>query len=735
MTKFLKILSLGIFVIFLNANYATAQKPWTKIVYIIGSDLESKSDAGTTDIEEMLDAGNTDQVNVVIITGGANKEGWETPKAYLIENGQKLNLDFTPVSNEMSSPENVTAFINYALDAYPGDKVSMVFWNHGSDIRGYGNDELSKKNLSLPQIKAAIGATNFIQSNKKFELLGFDACLMSNIETQSTLREFAHWFVGSEEQEPGHGWDYKPIISAMNSQGSALSGDNLGRIIVDGFFAQAADQHTTALTLSVTDLTRISDLENSLNNLFSAAIAGNAVQKIYKARSKTEEYSKALTDPEYSEDMVDLGDLMKKVKETAPELGFLANDVLSQLGEVVVYSRNDNARPKATGISIYMPHQVLVNKDVLDEVLNDNYSPIDFNPDIKSFILDYYIPTAIADLNPPNGQLDPDFVFFKKNGTHNTKRGGELISAIRVNNDDDLEQIQVMLIRESESTQNEYLMLGSTFPDTVSFNEDGSATYGYHWDNEWLSINGHPAYISDIFPYEITDDSGNVKQYTRIQIPAVKNLETSSEEFLIVSFSFDENFNYVLESIIPEPESDELGGMIVPKSRVALKPGDKVQLLYESFNEDTDEEFFVVNDDDIIEIVNGNSDLKLEYAYLEDGRYQLAFLLEDHSQNDTLIYDNSVYVVTTTTGAKDVKINPDFEVYPNPAQNAFSLDYNGFDGKPFILNMYDMNGRSVLTKTLKEKVSNIQVDHASGVYLLEINSNGKKTYDKIIINK
>ena len=94
MTKFLKILSLGIFVIFLNANYATAQKPWTKIVYIIGSDLESKSDAGTTDIEEMLDAGNTDQVNVVIITGGANKEGWETPKAYLIENGQKLNLDF-----------------------------------------------------------------------------------------------------------------------------------------------------------------------------------------------------------------------------------------------------------------------------------------------------------------------------------------------------------------------------------------------------------------------------------------------------------------------------------------------------------------------------------------------------------------------------------------------------------------------------------------------------------------
>ena len=92
-------------------------------------------------------------------------------------------------------------------------------------------------------------------------------------------------------------------------------------------------------------------------------------------------------------------------------------------------------------------------------------------------------------------------------------------------------------------------------------------------------------------------------------------------------------------------------------------------------------------------------------------------------------------MVTTTTGAKDVKINPDFEVYPNPAQNAFSLDYNGFDGKPFILNMYDMNGRSVLTKTLNEKVSNIQVDHASGVYLLEINSNGKKTYDKIIINK
>ena len=116
MSNFYKNTIAALVITLLNVQVVMAQnKPWTKIVYIIGSDLESKSNAGTNDIAEMTSAGNTDQVNVVLLTGGANKDNWRTPKAYLIDNGAKISLNYTPVNNEMSSPENVTAFINWAL--------------------------------------------------------------------------------------------------------------------------------------------------------------------------------------------------------------------------------------------------------------------------------------------------------------------------------------------------------------------------------------------------------------------------------------------------------------------------------------------------------------------------------------------------------------------------------------------------------------------------------------------
>jgi len=60
--------------------------------------------------------------------------------------------------------------------------------------------------------------------NKKFELLGFDACLMGNIETVSSLNQFANWYIGSEEQEPGHGWNYTPIVQALNGADERVAG-------------------------------------------------------------------------------------------------------------------------------------------------------------------------------------------------------------------------------------------------------------------------------------------------------------------------------------------------------------------------------------------------------------------------------------------------------------------------------------------------------------------------------
>ena len=50
----------------------------TVLVYMVGSDLESKGGAATADINEMLKVGSTENLNIVITTGGAEKDGWKT---------------------------------------------------------------------------------------------------------------------------------------------------------------------------------------------------------------------------------------------------------------------------------------------------------------------------------------------------------------------------------------------------------------------------------------------------------------------------------------------------------------------------------------------------------------------------------------------------------------------------------------------------------------------------------
>ena len=345
-------------------NVKAQDKDWTLLVYLIGSDLESGSNAGTTDITEMLNAETTDYVNVIVLTGGADKDGWRTPKTWLIKNGVKTELSFVSSSGTMTDPNSITEFIEWSTTNYPAYSYMLDFWNHGSDIRGYGNDEISKKNLPISGIKTALENTQFIKNGKVFDIIGFDACLMGALEVQSALQKLASYYIGSEEQEPGHDWNYTPIIQAMED-GEHLEGDKVGKVVVNSFKQHAIDEETTAVKLSVTDLEKIPNLESKLEILFSK-IKDNSIEiTLQKARGKAEEYSKSIKDPGLSEDMVDIGDLMKKLKLIEPSLSVEIDSVMEAYNQAVVHNIHDAERP-ATGISMYIPHNLLQSEGELN---------------------------------------------------------------------------------------------------------------------------------------------------------------------------------------------------------------------------------------------------------------------------------------------------------------------------------------------------------------------------------
>ncbi|GLR18002.1 clostripain-related cysteine peptidase [Portibacter lacus] len=692
---------------------------WTLLVYLVGSDLESGSDAGSTDIQEMMDADFTDYVNVIVLRGGSMKEGWQEPKTFLVVAGEQIQLDFVPSNTDMADPNNITEFINWATENYPAHQFMMDFWNHGGDIRGYGNDEVSGKSLKVQTIKKAIGDSEFIKDGNLFELLGFDACLMATLEVQTSLKDFANYFVGSEETEPGHGWNYTPIVNAMES-GEALTGDKLGTIIVDSYKAQSEDQETSNVTLGVMNLAHISNLESKITTLFNKIKDEDKVRSLQKARGKAEEYSKSIKNPEYSEDMVDIGDMMKMLKKVDPSLSAEIDSVLVALDSTVVYNKKDSTRPLATGISMYLPHNVLIDEGETYYLIDSVYIPIGVDSTLSDFIVNTYIPLASSDITPPSGMTDPDFTFSGKKGESATRNfTGDSISAIRIAHDDDLEQVQIVLIEEFEGFPNEYIFLGATFPDTIVSNDDGTETYAYKWDGAWLGINGYPAYISDIQDYEVEDEDGNFQYHTRVHIPAILHPDTENERDIIISYSYDEDFNITLESIVPEVYGDSV--RIVPKERLELVPGDVVQLLYESFNEVTDEEFFVVDDGAVFTIENGNDDLMLEYDELFEGNYKLGYILMDHSQNDTIIFDDKVFTVTSTS-VEETFADHNIAMFPNPANQQITIENIEVSAnESYKIRIFDQAGRLVFTRVSNSDRAVINTsDFTNGYYRVQI---------------
>ncbi len=245
---------------------AQANKPWTMMVYLNGSDLETGSNAGTTDLAEMTAVSATSNVNIIVLTGGAAKPGWNTIKCYRIENGVQTELTYNAnVGNDMANPANLTNFINWTVTNYPADKYFLDMWNHGGDIQGYGWDENTGGHLTVPQFKNAIAATNLIQNGQRFELIGFDACLMATLEVANALVPYGEYMVASEEQEPGHGWDYTPILQSLQNGGGA-NGAEIATTVVDGFYAQGIATGNHGLTLSVIDLTFIGSLVEKVGN-------------------------------------------------------------------------------------------------------------------------------------------------------------------------------------------------------------------------------------------------------------------------------------------------------------------------------------------------------------------------------------------------------------------------------------------------------------------------------------
>ncbi len=325
----------------------------TVMVYMCGTDLESRGGMATNDLMEMTDAVLSDNVNVIVYTGGCKK--WKNSivsssvnQIYRVVGGGKIEcLEKDMGSAPMTDPKTLTSFINYAHKNYPANRNMLIFWDHGGgSVSGYGYDEKNPASgsMDLAEIRSALSSAGI-----KYDFIGFDACLMGTVETDLMAAEFSDYLIGSEETEPGIGWYYTNWLNAL-SKDPSIDTLNLSKIIIDDF-VDTCDEKCPGqkTTLSVVDLAELSrTLPDDFRNFCSSTqktISDGGYQTVSSARTGAREFAVSS-----KIDQVDLVDFARGLD--TKESDELVKTVLS----AVKYNRTSSSMTNAYGISVYFPY-------------------------------------------------------------------------------------------------------------------------------------------------------------------------------------------------------------------------------------------------------------------------------------------------------------------------------------------------------------------------------------------
>ena len=323
----------------------------TIMLYMVGSDLESNFGAASSDLEEISSSlPNLDDINVVIYLGGSesyyNSYVGEDENVILELTEEGLvPVEEIPTKN-MGSSETLSYFINYVTDSYNTDEYSLILWDHGGGpLIGYGLDETTGDILTLKEIEESLNDTEFNEDNK-LGFIGFDACLMGSFEVANLLDSYTNYLIASEETIPGNGWNYSFLTDLSKDDNNV----EIGKKVIDTYFDYYESRtNMYDLTLSLLDLSKIDDLNNSLNNFFgylNSDLSVNTFAGYAKTRVKAKTFGGYSSSAQY--DLVDLSNMIELTG------GNSADDVIADINELVIYNKaNIN---NANGLTIYYPY-------------------------------------------------------------------------------------------------------------------------------------------------------------------------------------------------------------------------------------------------------------------------------------------------------------------------------------------------------------------------------------------
>lgn len=371
----------------------TMETEWLVMLYQNADDEVLERDI-FTDLNEAELVGSTDDVVIVSqfdrYDGAFDGDGdWTGTKRFLVTQDDDLAVigaeeleDLDEVDS--GDPQTLTDFVVWAIANYPAKKYALILSDHGAGWLGGWNDNAPNEGsaLSVNEIDQALAAALAEAGVEQLEFVGFDACLMSQVEALSGIAPYARYAAASQEVEPAMGWAYAQFLGQL-AENPQQDGADLAQSIVDTYIvddiriqddaargdylaevygidedvapAELGEAASQDVTLTAVDLQALPAYMDALNE-FAYALTAVDPMAVAQARTYAQSFESVFGD-DTPPSFLDLGHFAKLVQELAgaEELDAAVSALEEAARDFILAEKHGPNRPGATGLSIFFP--------------------------------------------------------------------------------------------------------------------------------------------------------------------------------------------------------------------------------------------------------------------------------------------------------------------------------------------------------------------------------------------
>ncbi|HEX7391360.1 MAG TPA: clostripain-related cysteine peptidase [Thermoplasmata archaeon] len=311
---------------------------WTVMVYMDGDN--NLEDATVVDLGEMMVAGSTADVNIVVLV---DTLAGPADLVY-VNQGSTTTLAAWGEVN-MGDPATLQAFITQAAALYPADKYVLDFWDHGGGIMGVCWDDTSSSDkLTMPELRTAI-----VGAGVAIDVVLFDACDMAQAEVAHQFQGYADYMVFSQETMWGQGFPYDTIGTRLVANPS-MDARSFALIVGEEFITFYTALGWNTCTISVYDMSYLTSISTTVGTLASAMKATmSASYKTYKScRLSAADAANAV-------DLMGFAQLVSANTKLSTTVRSAAGAVVTAVDQAIIFEWHSDDCNGMNGLGIWFP--------------------------------------------------------------------------------------------------------------------------------------------------------------------------------------------------------------------------------------------------------------------------------------------------------------------------------------------------------------------------------------------